>query len=165
MGRILAVRAPDLSDEEIARLSQYPPEDVAPLLMEQFKTANEPYVRGRAFDGLMRLAGFDQVGFLIGMLEEWPDAVWRAIFCERLGAFQDSRAIAALQRVPETDPDGDTRFAAAEALGEIGDLTALEVLARVAKHDQGTDYEGWPVSGAADRALHRIRERLGLNPT
>jgi hypothetical protein len=149
------------SESLLSHIHRCPIDQGVPLLERLLWHSTDSWTQERAFQCLMNLDGFDQVRFLSSNLSAEPDNGRRTMYCLRLAAFQDPRAIRALCTALVSDEDGDVRFAAAAGLRRIGDESALPVLDHAAWHDTGTDWEGRIIAELAWKAAQRIRGEPG----
>ncbi len=162
---ILYKRAPEvtLCEYEVALLNSLPPAESIPMLLAIFEQEADDRAQSRAFEAILAIEEFDIVKFLLDLLAQpstdWRSSDWRLAYCEALSRFHDSRAIATLCKHLLEDPDPDMRYVAAESLGIIGDETAIEALEIARKNDKGRDFEGFPISKMAGKALRQIRSR------
>jgi HEAT repeat protein len=151
---------------ESRMLNLIPSEDAVSILKQLFNEADDsigksqPFYRSRIFDSLLSIRVFDKVEFLIQTLET-SSSGWSYACCRELATFKDPRAIEKLCQVVRKSDDPDLRSSAVEALEVNGDASALDTLRMAVKNDLGTDYEGRPISEAAEKAIQEITSRLG----
>jgi HEAT repeat protein len=151
----------EITESDAEFFNSLPVSEVAPTLLEIFKTTTDPSVESRAFDALLKLKQFDKVQFLIDLFNK-SSVDWRIACCRGLSRFQDPRAIVKLCDALLYDNDPDVRYVAAESLAIIGDHTAIAALEYAKAHDTGKDYEGFRVADMARQALEQIHARSSL---
>jgi HEAT repeat protein len=156
----------EISGDESQILNSFPSEEVISILRQLFSEADDPIhksqllYKSRVFRSLLSIRVFDKVEFLIETLETssegWPEAC-----CRNLATFKDPRAIEKLCQVVRESGNSDLRFTAVKALSTNGDASALETLKSAVLNDKGADFEGFPISEAAEKAIQEITSRLG----
>jgi HEAT repeat protein len=151
-----------LNKYEVDFLNSMSSEKVLPVLESQFLSTSNSIKKSWIFDAILSIQNFDKVGFLIRMLELLSQD-WKYACCRRLSKFNDSRAVHELCKILVESDDPDLRFIAAESLAEIGDEVSIITLQKTVENDKGVDYETFPISGAAQKAIDRIKERLNLS--
>lgn len=117
------------------------------------------WLQGQAFEAIIQLSDRDPQPFLLDSLRRVGTG-WEYAACRALGEIAPkSEHIQILCQLLAQHDDGDMRFCAADALEKVGDTSALPTLHHSVEHDKGEDYEGWPVSGAAKKAIEAINSR------
>ena len=134
-------------------------DDIIPILKEILFQADDRLTEAsRAFDAIMKIDTLDKITFLIELYDTGSDS-WRWICCEKLGKFNDQRAIDKLCEALLHNPDADDRYCAAEALFFNGNETAIKALEHARDNDLGSDYEGFMISKMASEAIQAIQAR------
>ncbi|CAM4383233.1 HEAT repeat domain-containing protein [Deinococcus marmoris] len=141
-----------------AFINSFDDSEIYDFLTGLFENSDNGPTRSQAFTALVQLPHRQPTDFLEKVLEH-ADSGWRLAACRTLGDLSErwrGEATQLLCLALLKDADPDVRFCAAESLGKVGNSYALTALQHAREHDQGKDYEGWPVASAAAKAIKAI---------
>jgi hypothetical protein len=111
-----------------------------------------------AVELLVALEGIKGITWAAKLLKNEDESV-RWAGCHLLSELDCMEAIDYLVQCLRTDPSGNVRFKAAEALATVGDLSTIAPLTRAAENDKGTDFEGRLIRERALRTVAVILAR------
>ena len=118
-------------------------------------------VVGNAAEVFVFFQGQKSIPAIAKLLEHADDRI-RGAMCTILARVPSAEAEALLVRRLQSDPSGNVRYCAADALRDIGGPSAIETLRQTAATDTGENFERRSVSGCAQQAIEDISEREGI---
>jgi HEAT repeat protein len=117
-------------------------------------------MRYNAAEALLWLDPQRGIDIVLPLLDDpKADSDIRYHICGLLSMFGDERAVEPLVNRLQQDPDDNVRHIAAFALSKVGDTRALPALRKAQQDDDGTDFEGRPISEAVQKAIDNILAR------
>ncbi|ULH18267.1 HEAT repeat domain-containing protein (plasmid) [Deinococcus sp. KNUC1210] len=150
--------------DSLCFINSFDDNEIFPFLHDIFLNSDDPWSSGQALEAMVQLPHHDTLGLLADLLHH-AQPEWRWVACSRLAERRGPEVTRLLCDTLLQDPDPDVRFNAAEALKTAGDETALPALEDAERYDSGTDYEGWPIAGAARAAIDAIAVTLQQSQT
>ncbi len=138
------------------KLLQYDRDSLFEILRDILET--EEKMRNVTTRAMMKIDENRALPLILPLLDDPnPDVRWH--ICGLLSQCQDDKVFKPLtQRLQDLDPE--VRSIATFALGKIGDESVLPALEWTKQNDEGTDFEGRPVSLLAEHSINEIIDRL-----